>query len=144
MAEPNQAAGAIPEQGSPPPAVDSSAITHTEQPGATAASAGSVAADTGGASTGTQPTTPATPTAPASPGWLSQLREAGVPFQGDDEKAAIAALANVYKQFAQLQPLVPYVSAYTQHAPQFAKWMEQQRGGQQQPAPATPQGDKPW
>lgn len=82
---------------------------------------------------------PATPAAPASPSWLAQMRDAGVPIQGDDEKAAIAAFANLYKEHQKVQPLTPYLQAYLANAPEFAKWMESQRQ-----APPTAQPKKAW
>jgi len=111
------------------------AATPAPQPGQASGAGGAIPATPG---------TPSTPAAGTPASWLSQLREAGVPYQGDDEKGAINALANLYKQFSQLQPLVPYVSAYTQHASQFAKYMEQQGRGGQPAIPAAQVQAKPW
>ncbi len=79
-----------------------------------------------------------TPVVPAVPSWLSGLKEKGIDF-GSDEQKAIERLAEFHKNYQQIAPIAPYVQQYMQYAPQFSKFLaEQQRAQQKQQQPDDP------
>lgn len=133
-AQPTGTGDSLPTQGSPATPVSTS-------PAATAAPETIPA---GAVSGGTPAGTPAGATAPATPaplGWLENLRKQGIDL-GNDETAALSQIANLRQAFDQIQPLTPYLSAYTRHAPQFHQWLQTQN--QQQAKPEDPWHKEFW
>ena len=75
----------------------------------------------------------------SAPSWLDQLRAQGVDVP-QDERAAMQALAQQYRDLQTLKPLSPYVSSYLSEAQQYNAWKQQQQAAAQ----ARQAEDKPW
>ena len=123
------------------PAADSSsppsgAAVSSQGTSSTAPSSSAPAAD--GAAAATSPAA----AAQVQASWRDQLREHGVDLTSvADEKQALAALAQAYRDAQQLRPIAPYASAYQQHATQSAEYMKSQQARQ---APQQAQQQGPW
>ena len=126
----------------PDPVQQDDAVTTPETPTTPTAATETqaVATTTSPTPTETSAQQPAVAASPQPPSWLNSLREKGVDLGVQDEGAAIEALGNLYKNYSQVAPLAPYVSAYVQNAQKFAQWQAEQQAASAKPATA----ETPW
>ncbi len=145
--------GTTGQTGSPTPStLPTSASPDGQGAGSSQAPSGSPAVPVSTVVTGApDPNPPATglpgaPAAPAQPSWLQQLRDSGVDLGTQDETQARQQLTQMYRDWNQLRPLSPYVSAYLQHSKEFAQWLQQRDNSKPAgaPSPGTANPNDPY
>ncbi len=134
--QPTGTGDSLPTQGTPVTPVSPAPAAATGTTAGTPAASGTPAGDPAAGA-------PATPATPAPLSWLENLRKQGVDL-GNDEAAALSQIATLRQTFDQIQPLTPYLSAYTRHAPQFHQWLQTQNQTQQQAKPEDPWHKEFW